>query len=174
MNTVMAIIAATASTLIGCHATRTDAPVPARTDGRAPDTHAAPDPTTIHQEVDFDATPAQVYEALLDSDRFTAFSGRPAKIDRQAGGAFTLFSDHIVGRNLEVVPNHLIVQAWRVVPWSEGVYSIARFELQPRGKGTHLVFDHTAVPQGMKDHLAEGWQANYWTLMAKYFHPGAR
>jgi len=70
---------------------------------------------TIHQEIDFTASPQQLYEALMDSKQFAAFSGRPAEINRELGGAFSLFKGHIVGRNVELVPNERIVQAWRVV-----------------------------------------------------------
>src|SRR5262245_58101029 len=84
---------------------------------------------TIHQEIDFTASPQQLYEALLESKQFTEFSGRAADINREVGGAFSLFKGHIVGRNLELVPNERIVQAWRVVTWPEGAYSIVRFEL---------------------------------------------
>ena len=52
---------------------------------------------TIHQEVDFNASPERVYEALLDAKQFSAFSGRPAEINREVGGAFSLFGGHIIG-----------------------------------------------------------------------------
>src|SRR6476660_4021746 len=125
---------------------------------------------TIHQEVEFNASPQQLYEALLDSKQFTEFSGRPAEINREVGGAFSLFNKHIIGRNLELVPNQRIVQAWRVVDWSPGVYSIVKFELKSQGSGTHLIFDHTGFPENLHDHLAEGWQAHYWDLLTKYLH----
>ena len=125
---------------------------------------------TIHQEIDFTASPQQLYEALLDSKQFTEFSARPADINREVGGAFSLFKGHIVGRNLELIPNERIVQAWRVVTWPEGAYSIVRFELKSRGSGTHLVFDHIGFPEGLHDHLAAGWEENYWSLLRKYFH----
>ena len=114
----------------------------------------------IHQEVDFKASPQRLYEALLDSKQFSAFSARPAEINRELGGAFSLFGGHIVGRNVELVPNQRIVQAWRVVTWREGVYSIAKFELKAQGSGTHLVFDHTGFPEDLRDHLAEGWESH--------------
>ena len=125
---------------------------------------------TIHQEIDFNTSPQLLYEALLDANQFTAFSGRPAEINREVGGAFSLFGGHIIGRNVELLPNHRIVQAWRVVTWPEGVYSIAKFELKPHGSGTRLVFDHIGFPEGLHDHLAEGWESNYWMLLKKYFH----
>jgi activator of HSP90 ATPase len=87
----------------------------------------------IHQELEFNASPQQLYEALLDSKQFAEFSGRPAEINREVGGAFSLFKGHIIGRNLELIPNKTIVQAWRVVTWPEGAYSIVRFELKPQG-----------------------------------------
>ena len=132
---------------------------------------AQPDKSiTIHQEIDFTASPQQLYEGLLESKQFTDFSGRPAEINRELGGAFSLFKGHIIGRNLELIPNERIVQAWRVVTWSEGAYSIVRFELKPQGSGTHLVFDHIGFPEGLHDHLAAGWEENYWSLLKKYFH----
>ena len=124
---------------------------------------------TIHQEIDFAASPQRVYEALLDANRFTAFSGRTAEIDREVGGAFSLFKGHIIGRNLELIPNQRIVHAWRVVTWPEGAYSIARFELKPGGSGTHVVFDHVGFPKGLHEQLAQGWEENYWSLLKKYF-----
>ena len=123
----------------------------------------------IHQEVDFSTGANQLYEALLDSSKFTAFSGRPAEIKGEVGGACSLFGGHIIARNLELVPNQRIVQAWRVVTWPEGVYSIARFDFKAQGSGTHLVFEHTGFPEGLHDHLAEGWEQNYWALLKKYF-----
>jgi len=110
----------------------------------------------IHQDVDFAAGPSRIYEALLNDKEFAAFAGRPATIDREVGGTFTLFS------------GQRIVQAWRVVTWPEGVYSIVRFELQSRGSGTRLVFDHTGFPADERAHLAAGWSANYWTLLDNY------
>lgn len=133
-----------------------------------PSTGAPPKSSTIHQEVDFRASPERLYEALLDTRQFSAFSGRRADINRDVGGAFSLFGGHIVGRNLELVPHQRIVQAWRVVDWPEGVYSIVRFELKPQGSGTRLVFDHTGFPEELRDHLAAGWESNYWALLKQY------
>ena len=125
---------------------------------------------TIHQEIEFNATPQQLYDALLDSKQFSEFSGGAAEINREVGGAFSLFKGHIIGRNLELVSNERIVQAWRVVTWPEGAYSIVRFALKPQGSGTRLVFDHIGFPQGLHDHLATGWEENYWSLLKKHFH----
>src|SRR5258706_11248964 len=124
----------------------------------------------IHQKVDFKANPQRVYEALLDTKQFSEFSNMSALIDPAVRGAFLIFNKHIIGRNLELIPNQRIVQAWRVVDWPSGVYSIARFEFTNQGSGTHLVFDHTGFPENLRDHLPEGWQLHYWDLLTKYLH----
>ena len=92
----------------------------------------------------------------------------PTQISQDLGGTFSLFGGHIIGRHLELVPNQRIVQGWRVVTWDPGVYSIARFELNPQGSGTKLVFDHTGFPVGLAKHLADGWKEHYWEPMQKY------
>jgi activator of HSP90 ATPase len=92
----------------------------------------------------------------------------PVQISREAGGAFTLFGGYIVGRQIELVQNERIVQAWRVAAWSPGVYSIARFELMEQGPSTKVVFEHVGFPEGQGQHLAEGWKGNYWEPLEKY------
>src|SRR5260370_33085586 len=68
----------------------------------------------IHEVEDFKAAPPRIYETLMDSKQFSAFSGgRAAEIHREVGGACSLFAWHIVGRNLEFVTNRRIVQACR-------------------------------------------------------------
>lgn len=130
---------------------------------------------SIHQEVVFQAIRKRVYEALTDAKQFTKITSfspvmkaAPAEISREVGGAFTCFGGHIIGRQVELVPNERIVQAWRVVTWAPGVYSIARFELKEHGSETRLVFDHAAFPDGKAEHLAAGWKENYWEPLHKY------
>jgi activator of HSP90 ATPase len=131
---------------------------------------------SIHQEVVFRASPSRVYGALTDVkqfDKLVELSGvlttdSPTQLSREVGGTFSLFGAHIVGMNIELEPNQRIVQAWRVVAWSPGVYSIAKFELVEQGAGTKLLFDHTGFPVGLAQHLADGWQEHYWNTLEKY------
>src|SRR5437764_7177206 len=87
----------------------------------------------VHQEVDFAASPARIYAALLDDKQFVGFTGAPVRIDRGEGGAFSLFGGAIVGRNIELVPGKRVVQAWRDAAWRPGVYTVVKFELMRRG-----------------------------------------
>ncbi len=123
----------------------------------------------IHQEVVFKASPKRLYDALTDAKQFSEFTGgAPAEISREAGGAFSCFGGMIVGRQLELVPNQRIVQAWRAGNWADGVYSIVKFELTGQGAETRLIFDHSGFPEGERDHLDSGWQKMYWEPLRKY------
>jgi activator of HSP90 ATPase len=138
------------------------------------------DAEAIHQEVLFAAKRKHLYEALLTANRFDKVSriGRaagdmhlastPTRISPSQGGAFVLFGGYIVGRQLELVPNQRIVQAWREVNWDPGIYSIAKFELTDQDAGTKLLFEHTGFPKGAGPHLASGWYENYWGPLKKF------
>lgn len=71
-----------------------------------------------------------------DHAAFAALTGMPAGIDPNPGGAFKTFGGLIVGRNIELLPNQRIVQAWRPTHCNPGVYSIVKFELKPQSSGT--------------------------------------
>jgi activator of HSP90 ATPase len=132
----------------------------------------------IHQENVFKASRKRVYAALTETkqfDRLVKLSGisdalgtKATQISDQVGGAFTIFGGHIIGRQLELVPDERIVQAWRVVDWEPGRYSTVRFELVDEGAGTKIVFDHFGFPKGLGEHLASGWKEHYWDTLQKY------
>jgi activator of HSP90 ATPase len=123
---------------------------------------------TIRQEVTFKASPDRVYDILISSEQFSkATGGAPTNINKEEGGTFSCFGGMILGRNIELVPNKRIVQAWRVANWEEGVYSIVKLELKEQGSETVLVLDHSGFPEGQSEHLSSGWYTNYWEPIEK-------
>ena len=136
---------------------------------------------SIHQEIVFKVSRKRVYDALTVTKQFDkiiqlspemqagkSFGTSPTAISREPGGAFSIFGGHIIGCQIELTPSVRIVQAWRVVDWEPGVYSIAKFELIEQGAGTKLVFDHTGFPKGQAEHLAEGWKSHYWESLERF------
>jgi len=143
---------------------QTQTPPPAMT--HVPDTPATRLLTALHQEILIHAPPARVYAALLSSAQFAAFTGLPATIDPPAGGAFSMFGGLVVGRNIELLPDRRIVQAWRLSEeWAPGTYSVVRFELIARDGGTLVILDHTGFPAGAYQHLFDGWYVRYWNQL---------
>jgi len=125
--------------------------------------------TSVHQEVTFAASPERIYRAYTDSLEHAAFTANgAAEIGSEEGVAFSCHGGAILGRQIELVPNRRIVQAWRVADWGPGVYSLVRIEFVPDAGGTKVVLDHTGLPEGHSEHIASGWHARYWDPLRKY------
>ncbi len=125
--------------------------------------------SAIHQEIVIDAPVERVYAALTNAEQFSAFTGgAPAEIAAEDGSAFSCFGGKVAGRNIELVPNRRLVQAWRVGDWDAGAYTLVRFELSPEGAGTKVTFDQAGVPEAQKSHLEGGWHAMYWDPLKTY------
>jgi uncharacterized protein YndB with AHSA1/START domain len=136
---------------------------------------------SIHQEVEFQASRKRVYEALTNARQFEQVvqlsdaaktlmkPGAPAtQISSEVGGSFSTFGGLIVGRQLELVPDERIVQAWRPAYWEPGLFSMVRIQLKDAGPGTRLVLDHRGFPDGDSKSLLDGWGKNYWRPLANY------
>jgi uncharacterized protein YndB with AHSA1/START domain len=126
-------------------------------------------PHAIHQEITIDAAPDRIYGALTDAEQFGELTGGgEVTLTGDAGAPFALFGGHITGRNVELVPDRRLVQAWRAASWPEGMYSIVNFQLRQDGGRTKLVFDHTGFPEAAHDELEAGWTKMYWEPLKRY------
>jgi activator of HSP90 ATPase len=162
-NALVTLALATGGLALGLRATADTSPELKEVAGTA--TNQAR--TSLHYDVVLNATPHRIYEILLGSDKFATLTGLPADIDAREGGAFSMFGGLIVGRNVELVPDERIVQAWRPTSWDAGIYSIVRFELKVQDSKTQLVLDHTGFAEGLADHLNLGWSGHYLKPLAK-------
>ena len=122
---------------------------------------------TIEQTVTFNASPHDVYEALMDSEKHSQFTGAKASISRDVGGSFTAYDGALSGTILELVPDTKIVQAWRASDegWPADHYSTASFTLEKIDGGTRLTFVQSGVPEQSFDQINQGWKDYYWTKM---------
>ena len=123
----------------------------------------------IKQRVTIHASPMAVYEALMDQERHSHFTGEPAEITAERGAAFTCYDRYIEGYNLDLEPGRLIVQAWRSEDWPKGHWSVVTCQLSkvPGGK-TRLSFTHAGVPAGDYAKKNKGWQTHYWQPLKRY------
>ena len=126
-------------------------------------------PREIKQTVTFDATPKQIYQALIDAGRHSAFTGAKAKITAEVGSRFSAHGGYVTGVNVELTPGKRIVQAWRGKNWPKGAYSIVCFELEAAGKKrTRLIFTQYGVPDRFHERISEGWKRNYWVPLKQW------
>ena len=128
---------------------------------------------TITQSVTLPARPAGVFAALTDEKKHGAFTGDAAEIDNRVGGRFRCYGDYISGVTVELVPDKLIVQAWRSRGWPAGFYSLVTFTLSPSGSGkTRLRFTQLGVPARDFKAKSDGWRSHYWKPLKRYLAEG--
>ena len=132
--------------------------------------------TVIEQTVAFSATPAKLYELFMDSAKHTAATGMPAKISRKVGGKWSAFSGMILGKNLSLIPNRMIVQSWRSAEWKkadpDSVLVVSFEKTAGGGAQVHLV--HVGVPEYDHPGVTHGWVKFYWEPWKKYLAPRKR
>ena len=112
----------------------------------------------IVQSVMFKASPEELFEIFTDSKKHSAATGAKAAVSAKAGAKFTAFDEMLLGRNLVVVPGHMIVQAWRASHWKESDHDsilILSFSEAPGGGRIDLV--HVGVPQHDHKGVTKGW-----------------
>ena len=123
----------------------------------------------LTHSIELTASPAEVYKALITSDKHTAFTGAPAEFESKVNGVFSTFNGAITGKITNLVENKRIEMDWRAGGFPEGFYTKVVFDLEKNNKGTTLSFVHSGLPAEAVDMINEGWQVNYWQKLPGYF-----
>jgi len=82
---------------------------------------------TISLTERFNCRAQDLFEILLDENRWRGFTQSSAKISKEVGGEFSIFDGSVTGRHLELQEGKLIVQRWRFGSWLDGIQSTVRF-----------------------------------------------
>src|ERR1700694_3409767 len=110
---------------------------------------------TIEQTVVFDASPREVYRALVESKRHAAFTGARASIANKRGGKMSAYNGYVSGELLVLRPGQRLLPTWKSQTWPRGrAESILDIRLEPLGKKTRLTMIHSGVPPS----LAKGFR----------------
>jgi activator of HSP90 ATPase len=133
---------------------------------------------SIKQQATIPASPTEVYAILADAEALSALSGMSGQADRSEGEEFSAFDGHVTGRQIDLVQDQRLVQAWRFPVWEPGRYTIVRFTLEAEVGGTLLIIDQHGEPeqsdvlgchQTWHDHLEDNWPTFYLTPLTKHF-----
>ena len=123
--------------------------------------------SSIKQTATIPASPAEVYEMLMDSKKHSSFTGTKCNISRKIGGKYSAYDGYCGGENLELKDGKKIVQTWRSADFPEGHYSKITYSLAKVKGGTKISFSQTGIPSGQVADLKKGWIEFYWTPMKK-------
>jgi len=126
--------------------------------------------TTIKQKEFIAAKPVEIYDALLNEEKHSAFTGARATCERRVGGRFTAWDGYISGKNLKLENGSRIVQEWKTTEWPSGCKpSLLEFKFKVKGRGTEVTMIQKNVPSAQADNYRKGWIDYYWMPLKKYF-----
>ncbi|XP_020213857.1 activator of 90 kDa heat shock protein ATPase homolog 1 [Cajanus cajan] len=96
----------------------------------------------------FNCRARDLFEILMDENRWKGFTQSNARISKEVGGEFSIFDGSVTGTNLELQEGKLIVQRWRFGSWNDGVQSTVRLVFEEPEAGVTVVkLTHTDVPE---------------------------
>jgi len=118
------------------------------------------------KEIFIDAPPEVVFQFLTDPVKMVRWMGIAAEVDPRPGGVYRLDPngrDVILGKYLEVIPNHRVVFTWGWEKPSEGMPAVpagstrVEIDLQAEGDGTRVRLTHSELPPAARDRHELGW-----------------
>jgi len=112
------------------------------------------------------ASPSDIYNALTNPVMIEIWTGEPAVMSTEPGNEFSLWDGEIVGRNIEFVTNHKIVQQWY---FGEESNSIVTIKLHPDKAGTNIEVHQTNIPDEDYENISEGWESDYIGGLSELF-----
>lgn len=123
--------------------------------------------STIKQTYEMNATPEEVFEALVNPEIIQDWSGDEAKMSADVGAKFSLWGGQMFGINLEVVKNKKIVQEWCYDQWEKP--SKVTFTIKAKGKLSIVELLHEDVPEKSVNSITDGWSSYYLGAMQDMF-----
>ena len=124
----------------------------------------------IKQKEFIPAKPMEIYDALLDAQTHSKFTGARATCDRRVGGKFTAWDGYIEGKNVKLENGEHIIQEWKTSEWPKGLSpSLLELKLKPKGDGTVVELIQKNVPATQAKSYKQGWTDFYWNPLRKYF-----
>ncbi|KAI4371276.1 hypothetical protein MLD38_019533 [Melastoma candidum] len=78
---------------------------------------------TIKLSEKFSCRAKDLWEIMMDENRWKGFTQSNARISREVGGEISMFDGSVIGSNVELQEGKLIVQKWRFGSWPDGFVS---------------------------------------------------
>ncbi len=95
----------------------------------------------------FKCTKVQLFQAFCDLNKVKAFTQNSVTVyDCKKGGFFSLLSDNVSGRFLDIVPHDRIEMLWRFKSWPPDHHSRVTLTFNEENNQTKLAIDQKFVP----------------------------
>jgi len=126
--------------------------------------------TTVKHILEYQAPARELYEALTDEGRMSAYTRSQSHFEKKEGGAFSILNGSISGTVLSLKEEAHIQLKWRVDNWPAGHTSTVDIALDPVTKGvTTLTMTQKEVPTSDVERTKVGWAQNFWEPIKMLF-----
>lgn len=123
----------------------------------------------IRQTCLIEADPEDVFDAYVDPEKHSEFTGSQAKGRPKVGGRFTAWDGYIAGKYVRLERGKRIVHEWTTTEWPAGYpASMVEITLRKKGGATELTMVHSKVPREQAEDYAQGWTDYYWKPLKQY------
>lgn len=113
------------------------------------------------------AIPEEVYQALTNPISLKLWTGEEAIMSTEPGTEFNLWTDSIIGKNLEFEENKKIVQQWYF--GEQEAPSIVTIKLHEHKQGTSVEVRQTNIPDDAFEDITDGWDQVYMGGLEEFF-----
>lgn len=128
---------------------------------------------SFSQSIKINGPLAKVYNAFIDSEVYSSFTGAPAQSSDRLGSAFSAYNGYLEGFVLSAEKDQKLVLALRTKEWKSGDFSIVRLEFSASdSEQTHISLYHYGIPDNHNSSNPAVWGEFYWDKLNKYFHGG--
>lgn len=110
-----------------------------------------------------------VFTALTNPFTIELWTGEKAIMSKEEGFEFNLWDGDIVGKNLTIKPNELIIQQWYFDEEDDKNPSIVTLKLWDVKGSTSVELLHTNIPDEAFENIIDGWDNAYFGAIAKLF-----
>lgn len=127
----------------------------------------------IEQKIRFQgATAEELFNIFVNPKKHSAIHGGAAtKISNKEGDNFSLLNGNLNGKNLLIVPNRMIVQAWRGNVWEkDDLDSVLILVFSDTRTGGQIEMVHAFTP----NQFTQLWNEIYWRPMKEFIKQGKR
>lgn len=124
---------------------------------------------TFKKTFKINAEPSDVYSALTNPYTIELWSGYPAIMSEEPGSEFSLWEGDITGKNIEFSKDRKVVQEWYFGEQKEK--SLVTIVIQPEREDSQVTVEHTNIPDGDFEEIAEGWREYYIGAIIRFFNP---
>jgi len=121
----------------------------------------------IEQKIHFKgATAEELFDIFVNPQKHSAIhGGATTRISNKEGDSFSLLNGNLKGKNLLIVPNRMIVQAWRGNVWEkDDLDSILTLVFINTPKGGQIDLVHSFTPS----QFTELWDEIYWQPIKEF------